>query len=53
MSLDIFVEKDGWVTCDFTSCLTVLQSYLDDGSVIMEGCVQWKPVYCLTDFCNQ
>ena len=34
----------GWVTCNFTSFLTVFQSYQDDGQVIMKGCVQWNPV---------
>ena len=33
---------DGWVTCDFTSFLTVFQSYQDDVWVIMKGCVQWN-----------
>ena len=36
---------DGWMTCDFTSFSTVFQSYQDDGSMIMKGCVQWNPVY--------
>ena len=25
----------GWMTCDFTSCSTVFQSYIDDERVIM------------------
>ena len=29
----------------FTSFATVFQSYLDDGQVIMKGCVQWNPFY--------
>ena len=37
---------DGWMICDFTSFSTVLQSYQDDGRMIMKGCVQWNPVYC-------
>ena len=36
---------DGWMNCDFTSFLTVLQSYQDDGRLIMKGCVQWNSVY--------
>ena len=38
-------QMDGWMTCDFTSFSTVLQSYHDDGQMIMKGCVQWNPVY--------
>ena len=30
---------DGWMTCDFTSLSTVVQSYQDDGQMIMKGCV--------------
>ena len=29
---------------DFTSFSTVFQSYLDDGRVIVKGCMQWNPV---------
>ena len=36
---------DGWMTCDFTSFLTVFQSYQDDVWMIMKGCVQWNSVY--------
>ena len=36
---------DAWMTCDFTSFSTVFQSYLDDGQVIMNDCVQCNPVY--------
>ena len=36
---------DGWTTCDFTSFLTVFQSYQDDDWMIIEGCVQWNSVY--------
>ena len=36
---------DGWMTCDFTSCLTVFQSYQDGVLMIMKGCVQWNSVY--------
>ena len=38
-------NDDGWMICDFTSFSTVLQSYQDDGRMIMKGCVQWNPVY--------
>ena len=41
---------DGWMTCDFTSCLTVFQSYQDDVWMIMKGCVQWNSVYGWEDF---
>ena len=37
---------DGWMTCDFTSFLTVFQSYQDDVWMIMKGCVQWNSIYC-------
>ena len=37
-------EKDGWMTCDFTSISTVFQSYHDDERLIMNGCVQLNPV---------
>ena len=30
------------MTCDFTSFLTVFQSYKDDVWMIMKGCVQWS-----------
>ena len=30
------------MTCDFMSFSTVFQSYLDDGRLIMKGCVQWS-----------
>ena len=35
---------------DFMSFLTVFQSYQDDGTLIMNGCVQWKLVYFWKDF---
>ena len=38
-------RMDGWIFCDFTSFLTLFQSYQDDGRMIMKGCVQWNPVY--------
>ena len=33
------------MTCDFMFFSTVFQSYQDDGWVIMNGCVEWNPVY--------
>ena len=33
---------DGWMTCDFTSFITVFQSYQDDVRIVMKGCVQWN-----------
>ena len=36
--------------CDFTSFLTVFQSYQDDVRMIMKGCVQWNSVYGWDDF---
>ena len=41
-TLRIELKKDGWMTCDFTSYLTVFQSYQDDGRSIIKGCVQWN-----------
>ena len=42
----LFIEVlDGWMNCDFTSFLTVFQSYQDDVRMIMKGCVQWNSVY--------
>ena len=37
--------SDRWMTCDFTSCSTVFQSYQHDGRLIMKGCAQWSSVY--------
>ena len=36
---------DGWIICDFTSFLTVFQSYQDSERLIMKGCEQWNPIY--------
>ena len=33
---------DGWMICDFTSFLTVFESYQDDGRLVIKGCVQWS-----------
>ena len=41
----------GWMTCDFTSFLTIFYSYQDSGMVMMKGCVQWNPVYGWKDIC--
>ena len=38
------------MTCDFTSFLTVFQSYQDDVWVIMNGYVQWNSVHGGEDF---
>ena len=38
-------QIDGWMVCNFTSFLTVFQSYQDDRWMIMKGYVQWNPVY--------
>ena len=35
-----FCKMDGWLP--FQVLFTVFLSYLDDGRVIMKGCVQWK-----------
>ena len=45
-----FGWMDGWMTCGFTSFLTVFQSYPDDVWMIMKGCVQWNSVYGWEDF---
>ena len=37
-------KRDGWMTCDFTSFLTVFRSYQDDVWMIMKGCVQGNSV---------
>ena len=46
----IAADLDGWMTCDFTSFLTVFKSYQDDVWMIMKGCVQWNSVYGWEDF---
>ena len=45
IGLEPRTAMDGWMTCDFTSFLTVFQSYQDDVWMIMKGCVQWNSVY--------
>lgn len=39
------IRMDGWMICHFMSILTVFQSYLDDGWVIMKGYVQLNSIY--------
>ena len=46
----IFGQMDGWMTCDFTSILTVFQSYQDNVWMIMKGCAQWNSIYGGGDF---
>ena len=41
---------DGWITRNFTSFLTVFQSYQDDVWMIVKGCVQQNFVYGREDF---
>ena len=41
------LRMDGWMTCNFTSFLTVCQSYQDDERLIMKGCVHWLRRFCL------
>ena len=41
------------MTCNFTSFLTVFQSYQDDNWVIVKGCIQWNPLYSEKDLCLQ
>ena len=43
---------DRWMTCDFTSFSTIIQSYQDDGQMIMKGWVQWSPVYGWEEFAS-
>ena len=43
---------DGWMICDFTSFLTVFQSYQDDDLIRMKSCVQWNFVYSWEDFAS-
>ena len=45
------MDDDGWMTCNFTSFLTVFQSHQDDGPVIMKGYMQLDPVYNGKDLC--
>ena len=35
----------GWMTCNFTSFLTVFQSYQDNGRVIINDRMQWNLVH--------
>ena len=36
-----------WMSLDFISFSVVLQSYQDDGKVLMKDCVQWKKTTAL------
>ena len=40
-------------SCDFTTFLTVFQSYQDDVWLIMKGCVQRNSVYGWEDFTSK
>ena len=39
------IWMEGWMNCKFTCLSTVFQSYQDDGTFIMKGCVQWNSFY--------
>ena len=43
--MDGWMKDGGWMTCDFTPFSTLFQSHQDDERLIMNGCVQWDPVY--------
>ena len=45
-----WLVMDEWMTCNFTSFLTVFQTYQDDVWMIMKGCVQGNSVYGWEDF---
>ena len=42
---EVTLYSDGWMTCDFTSFLTVFPSYQFAVPMIMKGCAQWNSVY--------
>ena len=44
-------EMDGWMTCNFTSFLTVFQSYQDNVWMIMKGCKAMELRLRLRRFC--
>ena len=45
MRLVIFkVSVVEWMSCNFTSFLTIFKSYQAYGRVIMKGCLQWNSV---------
>ena len=50
VTIIVTIQMAGWMTYDFTSFLTVFQSYQDDVWMIMKGCVQWNSVYGWEDF---
>ena len=37
-SIDLALIIDGWMTCNFSSFLTVFQLYENDERMIMKGC---------------
>ena len=43
LHLIMYHSMYGWMTCDFTSFSTVLQSYQDDERLVMKSCAQWNP----------
>ena len=46
MKMEELLPSNKWMdTCIFTSFSTVVQSYQDDGRVIIKGCVQRNTVY--------
>ena len=38
------LNKDGWMERDFTPFSIIFHSYLDDGRMIIKGCVKWSLV---------
>ena len=49
LSFEDNYEMDGWMICDFTSFLSVFQSYQGHGRIILNGCVQWNLIYSWED----
>ena len=41
---------DGWMTCDFMSFLTIVQSYMNDGWVMIKGCVCNRNSFLISKF---
>ena len=39
---EVLLRLDGMTTCDFTSFLTVVWSYLNDDGAIMKDCLQFN-----------
>ena len=44
LSFSCYHTVYGVMTCDSTSFLAFFQSWLDNGWLLMKGCVQWNPV---------